>query len=114
MHWVSNIVVMLLIAGTVGAARHAGRDRFWPRAVVSYLALALVLTIVSVQLVSPTRRWRPHLPGPVRALGRPLRVVGRPLRVFARPARAVARPFGAVARPAVSLIRRRRRRDQGS
>jgi ABC-type transport system involved in multi-copper enzyme maturation permease subunit len=90
----------------------SGRDRFWPRSVASYLGLALVLTIVSVQLVSPTRRWRPHIPGPVRALGRPLRVIGGPLRVFARPARAVGRPLGAVARPAASLIRRRRRRDK--
>jgi ABC-type transport system involved in multi-copper enzyme maturation permease subunit len=88
----------------------SGRDRFWPRSVAAYLGLALVLTIVSVQLVSPTRRWRPHVPGPVRAVARPLRVVGRPLRVFARPVRAVARPIGALARPAVRLIRRRRGR----
>ena len=86
----------------------SGRDTFWPRSVAAYLVLALVLTLVSVQLVSPTRRWRPHIPGPFRALARPLRVVGRPLRVFARPARAVARPFGAAVRPAVGLIRRRR------
>ena len=90
---------------------YSGRDRFWPRSVAAYLGLALVLTIVSVQLVSPTRRWRPRLAGPLRILARPLRVVGRPLRVFARPARAVARPLGAVARPAVGLIRRRRRRE---
>ena len=29
MHWVSNIVVALLIAGAVLAGRHAARDRFW-------------------------------------------------------------------------------------
>ncbi|HYN70062.1 MAG TPA: ABC transporter permease subunit [Candidatus Eisenbacteria bacterium] len=88
------------------------RDRFWPRSVAAYLGLAFVLTIVSVQLVSPTRRWRPHLAGPFRALARPLRIVGRPLRVFAGPARAIARPFSAVARPVVRVIRRRRRGDK--
>ncbi len=92
----------------------SGRDRFWPRSVAAYLGLALVLTLASVQLVSPTRRWRPHLPDPVRALGRPLRIVGRPLRVFARPARVIARPVGALARPAVGSIRRRRRRETDS
>lgn len=42
------------------------RDRFWPKTVVSFLALATVLTLASIQFVSPTRRWRPSLPGPVR------------------------------------------------
>lgn len=88
------------------------RDRFWPRSVAAYLGVALVLTIVSVQLVSPTRRWRLRLASPVRALARPLRVVGRPLRVFARPARAVGRPFRVLAGPALSVVRRRRRRDK--
>ena len=44
------------------------RDRFWPKTVISYLVLAAVLTILSIQFVSPTRRWRPSLPGPVRRL----------------------------------------------
>jgi ABC-type transport system involved in multi-copper enzyme maturation permease subunit len=44
------------------------RDRFWPKTVLSFLALALVLTLASIQFVSPTRRWRPSLPGPVRRL----------------------------------------------
>ena len=42
------------------------RDRFWPKTVISLLVLAAVLTLVSIQFVSPTRRWRPSLPGPVR------------------------------------------------
>lgn len=42
------------------------RDRFWPKTVASFLALATVLTLASIQFVSPTRRWRPSLPGPVR------------------------------------------------
>lgn len=42
------------------------RDRFWPKTVISFLLLAAMLTALSVQFVSPTRRWRPSLPGPVR------------------------------------------------
>jgi len=42
------------------------RDRFWPKSVVSLLLLATVLTLASVQFVSPTRRWRPRLPGSAR------------------------------------------------
>ena len=42
------------------------RDRFWPKTVLSFLSLAVVLTLASIQFVSPTRRWRPSLPGPMR------------------------------------------------
>lgn len=48
------------------AAVDAFRDRFWPKTVISFLVLAAIMTIASVQFVSPTRRWRPSLPGPVR------------------------------------------------
>ncbi len=34
------------------------RDAFWPRSVVSWLVLSVVMIALSVQLVSPTRRWR--------------------------------------------------------
>ena len=34
------------------------RDSYWPRAAASMIITSLVLIIVSVQLVSPTRRWR--------------------------------------------------------
>jgi ABC-type transport system involved in multi-copper enzyme maturation permease subunit len=34
------------------------RDTFWPRSVAAWLALSAVLILASVQLVSPTRRWR--------------------------------------------------------
>jgi hypothetical protein len=34
------------------------RDTYWPRAVAAMLVAALVLVILSVQMVSPTRRWR--------------------------------------------------------
>ena len=46
------------------------RDRFWPKSVISFLFLAAVMTLASVQFVTPTRRWRPSLPGPVRRLVR--------------------------------------------
>jgi len=39
------------------------RDSFWPKSAISWLVLSVVLTFASVQLVSPTRRWRPRLPG---------------------------------------------------
>jgi hypothetical protein len=42
------------------------RDRFWPKSVASFLILAAVMIFLSVQFVTPTRRWRPSLPGPVR------------------------------------------------
>jgi len=44
------------------------RDRFWPKTVASLLILAAVMTLLSVQFITPTRRWRPGLPGPVRRL----------------------------------------------
>jgi ABC-type transport system involved in multi-copper enzyme maturation permease subunit len=34
------------------------RDAFWPRSVVSWLVLSVVFIALSIQLVSPTRRWR--------------------------------------------------------
>ena len=36
----------------------AARDAFWPRSVVAWLVVSLVLLILTVQFVSPTRRWR--------------------------------------------------------
>jgi ABC-type transport system involved in multi-copper enzyme maturation permease subunit len=35
------------------------RDAFWPRSVAAWLVLSAILIVVSVQLVSPTRRWLP-------------------------------------------------------
>jgi ABC-2 type transport system permease protein len=56
------------VAGDVAVAATTDpfRDRFWPKSVASFLILAAVMTFLSVQFVSPTRRWRPSLPGPVR------------------------------------------------
>jgi ABC-type transport system involved in multi-copper enzyme maturation permease subunit len=39
------------------------RDSFWPRSILAWLLISLIFTALSVQLVSPTRRWRPRLPG---------------------------------------------------
>jgi ABC-2 type transport system permease protein len=38
------------------------RDRLWPRAVATWLILSVVFLALSVQLVSPTRRWRLRRP----------------------------------------------------
>jgi len=54
----------------LAAAADSFRDRFWPKTVISFLVLAVVMTLASIQFVSPTRRWRPSLPGPVRRLVR--------------------------------------------
>jgi ABC-type transport system involved in multi-copper enzyme maturation permease subunit len=36
------------------------RDSLWPRSVATWLILSLVFIFLSVQAVSPTRRWRPR------------------------------------------------------
>jgi ABC-type transport system involved in multi-copper enzyme maturation permease subunit len=51
---------------TAAVTLESFHDRFWPKTVFSFLILATLLTLVSVQFVSPTRRWRPSLPGPLR------------------------------------------------
>ncbi len=38
------------------------RDAVWPKSVATWLILSAVFLVLSIQLVSPTRRWRPHLP----------------------------------------------------
>jgi ABC-type transport system involved in multi-copper enzyme maturation permease subunit len=52
----------VLVPSTVDSLR----DRFWPKTVIGLLVLATVMTLLSVQFVSPTRRWRPSLPGLLR------------------------------------------------
>ncbi len=39
------------------------RDTYWPRSAAAWLVVSIVLVLLSVNLVSPTRRWRPHLRG---------------------------------------------------
>ena len=38
------------------------RDQFWPKTVAAWVIVSVVLLILSIQLVSPTRRWRPRRP----------------------------------------------------
>ena len=45
------------------------RDSFWPRAAAAWLVLSIVLIVISVNLVSPTRRW--HRPRRRRRGGSP-------------------------------------------
>ena len=39
------------------------RDTYWPRSALGWLALSVILVLLSVNLVSPTRRWRPRIRG---------------------------------------------------
>ena len=55
-------------ADVITATADGFRDRLWPKTVISFLLLAAILTTLSIQFVTPTRRWRPSLPGPVRRL----------------------------------------------
>jgi hypothetical protein len=34
------------------------RDSFWPKTAVSWIVLSVALIVISVQLVTPARRWR--------------------------------------------------------
>lgn len=38
------------------------RDTVWPKSVATWLILSVIFLFLSIQLVSPTRRWRPRLP----------------------------------------------------
>ncbi len=38
------------------------RDTVWPKSVATWLILSAIFLFLSIQLVSPTRRWRPRLP----------------------------------------------------
>jgi len=40
------------------SASTSTRDSFWPQAAVAWLVTSVLLVLLSVQLVSPTRRWR--------------------------------------------------------
>ncbi|TAL07637.1 MAG: hypothetical protein EPO00_08865 [Chloroflexota bacterium] len=57
-----------LVVNDVISGPESLRDRFWPRSALTMLLIALGLTAASVQLVTPTRRWRPSLPGFLRRL----------------------------------------------
>jgi ABC-type transport system involved in multi-copper enzyme maturation permease subunit len=55
-----------LFNGNVGGEFGVVRDTYWPRSVAAMLAASVLLIVLSVQLVSPTRRWRIRLPRPRR------------------------------------------------
>jgi ABC-2 type transport system permease protein len=42
------------------------RDSFWPKSMAAWLILSVILIVLSVQMVTPTRRWRLRLPRPRR------------------------------------------------
>jgi hypothetical protein len=44
------------------------RDGYWPRAMTAWIVLSVLLIVLSVQMVTPTRRWRLRLPRPRRRL----------------------------------------------
>ncbi len=54
--------VVQAVPQPVVAQAAPSRDSFWPRAAAAWLVLSLILVLLSVNLVSPTRRWhRPRL-----------------------------------------------------
>ncbi|MEO8468915.1 MAG: ABC transporter permease subunit [Chloroflexota bacterium] len=57
-----------IVANDVVTGPESLRDRFWPRAALTLLLISIGFTAASVQLVTPTRRWRPSLPGFLRRL----------------------------------------------
>jgi ABC-type transport system involved in multi-copper enzyme maturation permease subunit len=62
------------------------RDTLWPQFAASWLAISALLTLVSVQLVAPTRRWRHTCPAAAgRAPGVPRDTASRSLRSWVDP-----------------------------
>jgi hypothetical protein len=53
-----NVVDSTLVAADDPFASSSTRDNFWPRAAAAWLVVSLVLVVLTVQMVSPTRRWR--------------------------------------------------------
>ena len=54
------------VSNPVGNDFGAPKDTYWPVSLAAMLGTALILIVLSVQLVSPTRRWRIRLPRPRR------------------------------------------------
>ena len=51
-----------VLQGDVQGEFGVKRDSYWPRSVAALVIAALILIVLAVQLVSPTRRWRIRLP----------------------------------------------------
>jgi len=49
---------VLVLAADEIPADASTRDSFWPRTAAAWLLASMILVVLSVQLVSPTRRWR--------------------------------------------------------
>jgi ABC-type transport system involved in multi-copper enzyme maturation permease subunit len=49
------------LVGQVDPTGGLVRDSYWPRSAAAWLVLSLVLILLSVNLVSPSRRWRPGI-----------------------------------------------------
>jgi hypothetical protein len=43
---------------TVGAVQFGSTDTIWTKTVAGWLILSVVFLVLSIQFVSPTRRWR--------------------------------------------------------
>jgi hypothetical protein len=56
--WGMNVVDATLVVADDPFASSSTRDSFWPRAAAAWLVVSLILVVLTVQLVSPTRRWR--------------------------------------------------------
>ncbi len=59
-----------VVANNAAPGIDAFRDRYWPRSALTLLLLAVAFTTAAVQLVTPTRRWRPGRPGFLRGFRR--------------------------------------------
>jgi ABC-2 type transport system permease protein len=46
------------VRGVEDDGRSLPTDAFWPRSAAAFLVLGVVLTVLSTQLISPSRRWR--------------------------------------------------------
>ncbi|HET9435536.1 MAG TPA: ABC transporter permease [Candidatus Limnocylindrales bacterium] len=60
---VNDVVLDDVIVEPVIDPLAPARDRYWPRSALTLMLLAVGFTAAAVQLVTPTRRWRPRLPG---------------------------------------------------
>ncbi len=52
------LVDSTLVAPDDPFATSSTRDSFWPRAAAAWLVTSVILVVLAVQMVSPTRRWR--------------------------------------------------------
>jgi hypothetical protein len=57
--WGPGAVGDATVAADDPFASSSTRDSFWPKAAAAWLVTSALLVLAAVQLVSPTRRWRP-------------------------------------------------------